>query len=131
MVYNLVHTVNKQLQVLFIAFPDGKQVIISIEMSTRLFLHVNSFQYPHIFRALSLIPLKCTLRVGSTDNINSFVCQDLVCFEFILFPFLVWYTDCRGFRCARNDESECLSTISSLHVTTPSVVVGGVEFVKR
>jgi len=32
------------LEVLLIAFPDGEQVIISIEASTRLFLHVYTFQ---------------------------------------------------------------------------------------
>src|SRR5882757_9254282 len=64
-------------------------------------------------------------------NPSSLVCLDLICFKFILLSIPGRYAECRDLGSARNDPPECLSTIPSLHVTTPSVVVGGVEFVRK
>src|SRR5260221_6729756 len=121
------------MEVLLIAFPDGEQVIISIEASTRLFLHVYTFQHPSHLHSIILNPPEMhplSWLNHQPHNASSLVCLDLISFEFILLSIPGRYTDCWGLRCARNDAPERLSTIPSLHVPTPSVVVGGVEFIK-
>jgi hypothetical protein len=132
-VYSIIHTVNERLEVLLFAFSDGEQVIIGVESSSRLFLHVNSFQYPPHLHSIILDspemhPL--TRLNHQPHNASSFVCLDLPCFEFIILSFPGRYTDCRGLGSVGNNPPEGLSTIPSLHVTTPSVVVVGVEFIK-
>jgi hypothetical protein len=132
-VYCVVHTVNKRLEVLLIAFSDREQVIIGIEASTRLFLHVNPFQNPPHLHSIVLNPPEMHPLSGlnhQPHNTSSLVCLDLICFEFLLLSIPGRYAECRDLGSARNDPPECLSTIPSLHVTTPSAVVVGVEFVK-
>ena len=62
---------------------------------------------------------------------SSLVYFYLPCFEFLLLSILGNLANCRQLICTRNDAPEGLSMKLSLHITTPSVVVGRVEFLKK
>jgi len=57
--------------------------LISIELSTWLFLHVNSFQHPPHLHSIVLNPPEVHPLSGLNHNASCLVCLHLPCFEFI------------------------------------------------
>ena len=110
----IINMVDKRLKVLIFAFADGEQIVVCIEVSTTLLLHVDCCQgLPHlqwvILDTPEVHPLGVLHHISHMIHTSSFVCFYLPCLEFLLLKGLGW--------CA--DYTKVSYCITDIHIISP------------